>query len=165
MDRLSLRNPPETPNSEKFDAEILPSHYMGGEVEGSLRSGATPDLFGLEQQQPRALDRKEAAALVEVLQALRRHPAVAWCERMNSGAARMGARFVRFGWPGCPDVLGQLKDGRLLGVEAKGPTGRLRPEQALFIERIRCAGGVAFLARDCRDVLRELEKQSSEIKP
>jgi hypothetical protein len=27
---------------------------------------------------------------MEVLQALRTHPAVAWCERMNSGAARMG---------------------------------------------------------------------------
>ena len=115
------------------------------------------DLFGMEQAQPRTLDRKEAAALVEVLQALRTHPLVAWVERMNSGAVRMGARFVRFGWPGCPDVLGQLKDGRLLGVEVKGPTGRLSPEQAVFIERIRCAGGVAFLARDCRDVLRELE--------
>ena len=37
------------------------------------------DLFGLEQASPRILDRKEAAALVEVLQALRMHPAVAWC--------------------------------------------------------------------------------------
>ena len=115
------------------------------------------DLFGLEQAPPRILDRKEAAALVEVLQALRTHAAVAWCERMNSGAARMGARFVRFGWPGCPDVLGQLKDGRLLGVEVKGLTGSLRPAQRVFLERIRCAGGVAFMARDCRDVLRELQ--------
>ena len=120
------------------------------------------DLFGLERTEPRHLDRKEAAALVEVLQALRTHPAVAWCERMNSGAARMGARFVRFGWPGCPDVLGQLKDGRLLGVEVKGPAGKLRPAQSLFVERSRCAGGVAFMARDCRDVLREVGKQSKE---
>lgn len=115
------------------------------------------DLFGLERTPPRILDRKEAAALVEVLQALRTHPAVAWCERMNSGAARMGARFVRFGWPGCPDLLGQLKDGRLLGVEVKGPAGKLRPAQVVFLERIRAAGGVAFLARDCRDVRRELQ--------
>ena len=115
------------------------------------------DLFGLEQVPPRILDRKEAAALLEVLQALRTHPAVAWAMRMNSGAGRMGARFVRFGWPGCPDVLGQLKDGRLLGCEVKGPTGRLRPAQVVFLERIRAAGGVAFTARDCRDVLRELQ--------
>lgn len=116
------------------------------------------DLFGLEQATPRTLDRKEAAALVEVLMALRSHATVAWCERMNSGAARMGARFVRFGWPGCPDVLGQLKDGRLLGVEVKAPAGKLRPEQAIFLERINAAGGVAFAARDCRDVFQALSR-------
>ena len=114
------------------------------------------DLFGLEQQPKRIHDKPEAAALLEVLKALNTHPAVAWCERMNSGAARMGSRFVRFGFKGCPDVLGQLKDGRLLGVEVKAKTGRLRPEQTIFLERIRGAGGVAFVARDLRDVLREL---------
>ena len=115
------------------------------------------DLLG-DEIHPAKLknDRKEAAALVEVLKALRTHPAVAWVERMNSGAVRIGGRFLRFGWPGCPDVLGQLKDGRLLGVEVKGPTGKLRPEQAVFLDRVRAAGGVAFLARDLRDVLREL---------
>lgn len=116
------------------------------------------DLFGLEQQTPRTNDHKEAAALVEVLKALRAHPAVSWAERQNTGTARIGGRFIRFGWPGCPDVLGQLNDGRLLGVEVKGPTGKLRPEQSVFLERIRGAGGVAFVARDLRDVLRELER-------
>lgn len=117
------------------------------------------DLFGMEHEAPRKLDRKEAAALVEVLKAVRAHPLVAWAERMNSGAARMGAHFVRFGWPGCPDVLGQLKDGRLLGVEVKAPNGRLRCAQAVFLDRIRAARGVAFVARDCRDVRRELQAQ------
>ena len=68
----------------------------------------------------------------------------------------MGGRFIRFGWPGCSDVLGQLRDGRFLAVECKSPTGRLRPEQTVFLERINGAGGVAFVARDCRDVMREL---------
>ena len=117
------------------------------------------DLFGLEQQPKRHYDKPEAAALVEVLKAVRAHPLVAWAERQNSGAAKVGNRFIRFGWPGCPDVLGQLKDGRLLGVEVKAKTGRLRPEQAVFLERIRCAGGVAFVARDCRDVLNNLKLQ------
>ena len=116
----------------------------------------TTDLFALDQQNPRTHRRPEAAALVEVLKALRTHPAVAWAERMNTGAAKVGNRFIRFGWPGCPDVLGQLKDGRFLAVEVKAQAGRLRPEQALFLARIRAAGGVAFVARDCRDVLREL---------
>lgn len=116
------------------------------------------DLFGMElPRRRRTNSRPEAAALLEVLKALHAHHAVAWAERMNSGTAQVQGRFIRFGWPGCPDVLGQLKDGRLLGVEVKSRTGRLRPEQAVFLERIRAAAGVAFVARDCRDVLRELQ--------
>ncbi|MFO1262786.1 MAG: VRR-NUC domain-containing protein [Rhodoferax sp.] len=118
-------------------------------------SGAI-DLFGMATQPPRTKDRPEAAALVEVLKALRAHPAVSWCERMNSGAAKVGNRFIRFGFKGCPDVLGQLRDGRLLGVEVKSPTGKLRPEQSDFLERVRSTGGVAFMARDCQDVFQAL---------
>ncbi len=117
-----------------------------------------PDLFGMETTDKRTNDRPEAAALCEVLNALRAHPAVSWCERMNSGAARVGGRFIRFGFTGCPDVLGQLRDGRLLGVEVKAPKGKLRPEQAVMLERIRSGGGVAFVARDCLDVMRELSR-------
>lgn len=116
-----------------------------------------PDLFGDAFPLKTANTKPEAAALLEVLMTLQAHPMVAWCERMNSGAARIGGRFVRFGWTGCPDVLGQLKDGRLLGVEVKAEKGRLRPEQIIFLQRIRVSGGVAFMARDCRDVFRELD--------
>lgn len=114
------------------------------------------DLFGMEHQARPANARPEAAALVEVLKALRGSTAVAWCERMNSGAVRMGSRFVRFGFRGCPDVLGQMEDGRMLAVEVKAAKGKLSPEQAAVLERVRTAGGVAFVARDLRDVRREL---------
>jgi hypothetical protein len=115
------------------------------------------DLFGMEASPSRRTNRcPESAALVEVLMALKAHPAVVWCERMNVGAAKIGNRFIRFGFKGCPDVLGQLRDGRLLGVEVKSPTGKLRPEQSVFLDRVRGAGGVAFVARDCRDVVRAL---------
>jgi hypothetical protein len=115
------------------------------------------DLFGMEAPTKRTNDRPEAAALVEVLMALRAHPSVCWVERMNSGAAKVGNRFIRFGWPGCSDVIGQLRDGRFLAVECKAPKGRLSTEQTVFLERIAGAGGVAFVARDLRDVLRELQ--------
>lgn len=115
------------------------------------------DLFGMGQASKPVHDRLEAAALTEVLKALKAHPAVAWCERQNSGAARIGNRYVRFGWPGCPDILGMLRDGRFLGVEVKAKAGRPRPEQSVFLERIRCDGGVAFVAYDLRDVHRELQ--------
>ena len=100
----------------------------------------------------------ESGAMREVLQALSAHWSVAWCERLNSGAAKIGSRFVRFGWKGAPDIVGQLRDGRFLGVEVKAPKGKLSTDQSDFLERIRCAGGVSFMARDYRDVIRELEK-------
>ena len=100
----------------------------------------------------RTSDHPEAAALVEVLKALRAHPAVSWAERQNTGSARIGGRFVRFGWPGCSDVLGMLRDGRFLAVECKSPTERLRPEQAVFLERFRASGGVGFMAPDLREL-------------
>jgi hypothetical protein len=117
---------------------------------------AGTDLFGFESATMLHTNDR-AAALVEVLKVLRNHPAEAWCERQNSGAAKVGGRFIRFGWRGCSDVLGMMKDGRLLAVECKAKGGRLRPEQAAFLSLVRRFGGVAFVARDCRDVLRALD--------
>lgn len=52
----------------------LPAPPLGGGRNGKdERDGVALDLFGLEQQQSRTLDRKKAAALLEVLQALRAH--------------------------------------------------------------------------------------------
>jgi hypothetical protein len=50
----------------------------------------------------RADPNTESAALKAILKAIKGHPAVAWCERMNSGAARIGSRYVKFGFKGCP---------------------------------------------------------------
>ena len=63
------------------------------------------DLFGMATSPTkRTNDRPEAVALIEVLKALRAHPAVVWCERMNSGATRIGTRWVKFGFVGCPTL-------------------------------------------------------------
>lgn len=51
---------------------------------------------------------------------------------------------------------GEVCDGRFLGCEVKSATGRLRPEQTLFLERINGAGGLGFVARNCRDVFTAL---------
>lgn len=142
--------------AEKVQMSAAP--YRGAPIRTCPAPAADTDLLGDEIQTPRTNSRPEAAALVEVLKALRTHPAVAWAERMNTGAAKVGNRFIRFGWPGCPDVLGQLKDGRFLAVEVKAQAGRLRPEQALFLARIRAAGGMAFVARDLRDVREQLKE-------
>jgi hypothetical protein len=105
-----------------------------------------------EPATPRTNNRPEAAALLEVMKALRGHPMVAWVERQNNGAFKDGDRFVRFGWPGCSDLIGQLKDGRFLAVEVKAPGGRLSDAQTIFLNRVTTAGGVAFMARNAADV-------------
>lgn len=124
-----------------------------------IRAATRPEQDSLfaddipEALPPRHNDRPEAAALAEVLQALRHHPLVAWAERQNSGVARMGGRrFVRFGWRGCSDLLGQLKDGRLLAVECKAPRGRLQAEQQEFLALVSTVHG--------RDGLRCLPDQA-----
>jgi hypothetical protein len=163
-DDLRPRKFPKPPKSGNIGPENPRTPYIGpGDFGGIFQEAPSSDLFGLEQCSRKPNERQEAAALVEVLKALRAHRAVAWCNRMNSGATRVGSRFIRFGWRGCPDVLGQLKDGRFLGVEVKAATGRLRAEQRVFLERVRESGGVAFVARDCRDVTRELLTEYSII--
>jgi hypothetical protein len=105
----------------------------------------------------------EAAVMSAVLKYLRlRKDRVAWVERLNSGAGQLafadGARsqWMRFAWRGAPDLIGQMTDGRILCVEVKAPSGRLRPDQQAFLDVVRKQGGVAFVARsvdDCKEWL------------
>ena len=118
------------------------------------------DLLGCVIQPARQPNRRlEAGALEEVMRALKSHPCVAWIHRQNTGSLRVGKRFIRFGWPGCSDILGQLRDGRFLACEVKSPTGKPTPEQSAFISQINSNGGLAFIARNCADVFRELQNE------
>ncbi|GHU03553.1 hypothetical protein FACS1894158_02210 [Betaproteobacteria bacterium] len=118
--------------------------------------------FRLKAPEPR-----ESDIQASILQALSVHPSVAWAERMNSGAGRLmypggnASRFIRFGFPGMPDIMGQLKDGRFLGIECKRPSGKVSPEQQVFIEKASKHGAVAFVARSVSDVWEALDGASS----
>lgn len=95
-----------------------------------------------------------------ILRYLSVSPRVAWAERMNTGAIKIPAangrdRFVRFGFPGCPDILGQLTDGRLLAIEVKSPTGRATEAQGAFLALVATHGGVAGVVRSV-DALKAL---------
>jgi hypothetical protein len=109
---------------------------------------------------------READVLASVQQALRVHPLVAWHARMNAGAGKLTyangqtSQFMRFGFKGMPDILGQLKDGRLLAIECKRPSGRVRPEQQAFLDKAASNGAVAILARSVDDVWDKLTETS-----
>lgn len=113
---------------------------------------------------------EEAVIQRAVLDLLQRHPAVAWIERMNVGAGvlvpmflwerilaghtptKEEARFIRFAFEGCSDLVGQLKDGRFLGVECKRWDGKLKYEQAVFLDRVIRNKGVGFVAKSPESV-------------
>lgn len=113
----------------------------------------------------------EAENLSAILRYLDLHPRVAWAARFNSGAfvathaaergtgvAREKARYVRFnGLRGCPDILGQLKDGRLLAIEVKrqgwrGPGDDRERDQAAFLDLARANGAIALFATSLNEV-------------
>jgi hypothetical protein len=86
------------------------------------------------------------------------HPRVAGAHRMNAGVARLPGRggteqLVRFAFKGCSDIVGQLRTGEFLAVECKRSGEHPRPYQQAFLDRVRQAGGVAFVARSVRDVI------------
>jgi len=54
--------------------------------------------------------------------------------------------------PGSPDLVGWITVGEIavfVGIEIKTGTGRVRPNQQAWLDRLLSAGGIAFVARDC----------------
>lgn len=101
---------------------------------------------------------KEADVLSAVLALLHLHPSVGWCRRMNVGAVEAGDRYIKFGFVGCSDIIGQMKDGRFLAIEVKREKGgKASDAQLKFIYAVQKYGGVAGVAHSVDDALRILE--------
>ncbi len=100
----------------------------------------------------------ETSILHDVLLALGRHPKCkVW--RCNTGALadHMG-RVVRFGVPGCADVIGMLvPSGRFLAVEVKTATGKQSDQQRKFQLMTERAGGVYVLVRSAAEAVAAVE--------
>lgn len=82
------------------------------------------------------------------LQALSmRNDVYAWSN--NTGALRVGDRFVRFGHPGSSDILGVTSDGRIFCAEIKTGKAYQSKQQKEFEKIITLYGGRYFLVKDC----------------
>ena len=116
--------------------------------------------YRLKHSEPKEAD--VLAAVKQALTLLEIKGRVIWWARMNTGSGRLlrgkdnVSQFIQFGFKGCPDILGQLHDGRVLAIEVKRPSGDLKPEQADFLEKASRAGAYAFVARSVDDVWKEL---------
>ena len=100
-----------------------------------------------------------------ILQYLALCPHVAWAQRFNTGATgwsyttQAGAqrrRFVRFGFTGCSDILGQMKGGHLLAIECKRKGGKATDSQVAFLQTVSDNNGVAIIANNVSDVERAI---------
>lgn len=88
-----------------------------------------------------------------------------YCYRNNTGAAKIGKRFIRYGFPGSSDIIGILPDGRFLAVECKREKGgRLSDLQKEFLSAIEKNNGVPIVARSVQELQEELEKYLSKCK-
>lgn len=98
----------------------------------------------------------EAETQKAILDAYSGHPRIAlW--RQNTGAARIGNRFVRFGLKGAADLCGVISpEGRALFIEVKSPTGKQSPEQHAFERLVTKHGALYVLARSLTDVTNAL---------
>ncbi|MGE0383461.1 MAG: VRR-NUC domain-containing protein [Gammaproteobacteria bacterium] len=101
----------------------------------------------------------EADVLPAQLEYLALDRRVAWAHRMNVGAAKFEDRFVRFGFEGLADIIGQLRDGRFLAVESKRPKGgRRRVAQKAFIAVVNANNGVAGFCPSLDALIELLQK-------
>ena len=105
----------------------------------------------------------ERDVLKAVWKFLAHHRKVAWITRIQSGAAIMyfgadGMHPLYFNRKrGISDLLGQMKDGRILCCEVKREGAQLMDHQREFLNEVRANGGVAFVARCVRDAEEALQ--------
>lgn len=84
----NVGRPKESSQISDAISEAQPTKIRTDEAVSELANVSRDTIRKIERIEEVA--QPEAAALVEVLKTLRAHPLVAWCERMNSGAAKMG---------------------------------------------------------------------------
>jgi hypothetical protein len=70
----------------------------------------------------------------------------------NTGAWKVGLRYIKFGKPGAPDIFA-LRNGNCFGIELKGPKGKQSQLQHDFQLDFTEAGGQYILARSLEDVM------------
>lgn len=109
---------------------------------------------------------KESQIQARIMLALSEAGCIVWrCETAGAWVGRLihqqgdtvtlaMARMIQAGLTkGGADIIGIAPGGRFIAVEVKTPTGRIRPEQNLFLQRVREAGGIAGIARSVEDAL------------
>lgn len=104
---------------------------------------------------------RERELMKAVFEALKLHPRVAATWRMNVAKGRLqigengASRFMAFGFRGASDLMGFLRGGaQFFACEVKRPGERATADQVAFLDCVRAAGGVGFVAHSVTDVFK-----------
>jgi hypothetical protein len=151
--------------------EAALNQYLHAAHKSLIVTSTNNPLAGADELPHRGPKRKtadappESVVQREVLAALRAHPKVAWCGRINSGTAVAqnsdgSSRYTRFHTiRGMSDLLGQMRDGRMLAIECKRDHhGRLTEDQAAFLDKVRENNGVAGMAWSVDSAIEIIER-------
>lgn len=102
----------------------------------------------------------ESTVQTEIMNALGWHPKIAWAFVTTTGMVKRRGSWITLGIPGMPDIIGQLKDGRLFGIEVKKPgitEGTV--DQENFVATILRYNGVAGFADSVKAALDILDSE------
>ena len=87
----------------------------------------------------------------------------------NSGIYDQKTNRYRFnpqGRRGVPDIIGfRKRDGLFIGVEVKAGRDQLRPEQKQFLDELKDAGGLAFVAHSFAQFQQSFEHRAGFAHP
>lgn len=87
------------------------------------------------------------------------HPNVAFCWVTTTGRMRSSAgKYYTLGYPGIADIIGMLRDGRMLALEVKDKGGKTTKDQDCFLESVNHWGGLGAVVRSAEEVLAILDK-------
>jgi hypothetical protein len=102
----------------------------------------------------------EAELQSEIVIVLGNHPKIAHVWVTTSGKLKgRGGHWMTIGFPGQSDIVGQLRDGRMLAIEVKLPNQQPTKEQQEFIDAVNYFNGLAGVARSVDDALRIIEER------
>lgn len=100
---------------------------------------------------------KESDIVRAILDYLQLKGIFAW--RVNNGGIYRGdGKYSFSGTKGVADIIGVLKDGKILTIECKTKKGKLSIHQDLFLDTIMDNGGVALVATGWQEVEDDLKE-------
>lgn len=99
-------------------------------------------------------------AAMMILHSNRNCPGIVW--RQNTGASppmmhNGKRRFIKYGEPGIADIIGILRGGHLLAIEAKLPGGEQSSDQRAFAGCVEAMGGLYILAHSPEEAVAGLK--------